>query len=381
MVQVAVRGAPAAAAAHHEQPHRRFRIVGAAQHRVEEPQPVAAPIARPTVQRGVRPELHVAEAGLAAVAVGPWPQDQPLPAASGLAQPGVVLRRRQRIRVEPGRHVNARRGAVARVVPGGPQAQLLPIGVERAMPPLLEQIRLVIRMVPQRRVARLPRHAGEPVAQVLVGQGGAQHRVRLGFRRQQRLVVGPTGLLQLERAELADAAGPGIAEPAAVQHLRHQARRVQAPQRRLGVGGVAEPHGADAPVAPGLPQQPGAGVEAVLGIGQIFDETPLGPVAAAAILEHHSQAAGSGIGGPRRTPDRAGRRLGQFAAARLCPAIRGAFQHHRERARAAGKVDVGGKAYAVADGDHGSIHGPCSSGSAPPASRRDAGANPGVAGS
>ena len=182
----------------------------------------------------------------------PRPQDQPLRSAPGALQPRVVAGRRQRIRVPPGRHVHAGGARVPVVKTLGPDAELLPERIERAVRPLLEQIGLVVGMMAQRRVPGPPGHAGEPLGDVLGLQRRPHHRIGLGLRRGQCVAIGPGRLLQLERAGLADAGLPGIGEAAAVQHLRHQAGRIEAGQRRLRVRRVGQPHGADAPVAPGL---------------------------------------------------------------------------------------------------------------------------------
>ena len=110
------------------------------------------------------------------------------------------------------------------------------------------------------------------------------HRIGLRLRRDQRVLERPGRLLQLERAGLADAGLPRIGEAAAVQHLRDQPGRIEAAQRGLRVGGVGQAHGADAPVAPGLVAQPGAGIEPVLAVGQVFDEAALRAVPAAGVL-------------------------------------------------------------------------------------------------
>src|SRR5687767_13719344 len=48
--------------------------------------------------------------------------------------------------------------------------------------------------------------------------------------------------------------------------------------------GVGATHGADPPVAPGLAQDPGAGVVAIVAVAQVFDELAPGGIAAPAIL-------------------------------------------------------------------------------------------------
>ena len=98
--------------------------------------------------------------------------------------------------------------------------------------------------------------------------------------------MGPGGLLEFQGAKLADAPLPGIGEAAAVKHLRQQAWWIEASQCGLGMGGVGQAHGDDATVAPRLRSEPGAGVEAVFTVAEVFDEAPLAAMAAACILEH-----------------------------------------------------------------------------------------------
>ena len=227
--------------------------------------------------------------------------------------------------------MHARGPAVAIMPPLRPDAELLPKAVERAVLPLLEQIGFVIRVMADRRMARLPRHPGEPIPQIFRRQGRMQHRIGLRLRRDQRVVERPRRLLQLERAELADSTGPAIAEAAAIHDLTDKAGRVQATQRSLGVRRVAEPHRADAPVTPGLGDQPGAGIEPILAVGQVFDEPALRPVAATAILVNGRIAA---VGQPlRHHPARQRGRVGgaQLAAAGFIPAIGRPLHHHRKR--------------------------------------------------
>src|SRR5262249_44285582 len=156
-----------AATAHDEDSHRGLIQRRALHHMIEEPQPVRPPISGPCIEFCIRPELHITEAGVAAVAMRPRPQDKPLLASPRALQPQIVARRRQRVRIPPRRQVHARGAAVMFVPTLGPYAELLPELVERTMRPLIEQIGLIIRMMPQWRMARLPRHAREPLADVL----------------------------------------------------------------------------------------------------------------------------------------------------------------------------------------------------------------------
>ena len=162
---------------------------------------------------------------------------------------------------------------------------------------------------------------------------------------------------------MADAALPGIAEAAAIEHLREQARRIEAAERRLGVGGVGEAQGADPPIAPGLLAQPGAGVDAVMPVREVFDEHALGSVAAAAILVDDGVAAREEGGGELGAGggDRVGG--GEFAAAGLGAAIGRAFEDDGEGTGALRQVHLGREAEAVPHRDHlGHIGAPVSAG-------------------
>src|SRR6185437_16777483 len=117
----------------------------------EKAQPVGTPIAGPTVDRCIRPEIDIPEAGVAPIAMGPWSQDQTLWPTPGALQTSIVAGSGQRIRVPPRRHVHALRAAVGRVRTFGPNAKLLPERPVGAMRPLVKQVRLIIRMVAQRR--------------------------------------------------------------------------------------------------------------------------------------------------------------------------------------------------------------------------------------
>src|SRR5437016_1350637 len=133
-----------------------------------------------------------------------------------------------------------------------PYAELAPVRAVGAVRPLLEQIGLVVAMMTQRRMPRPPRQTREPVANVLGLERGLEHRISGGLEREDRLLVRPRRLLEFERAELANAAAPGIGEAPAIEHLRDEPRRIEAAERGLGVRRVRQPHGADAAVAPGL---------------------------------------------------------------------------------------------------------------------------------
>src|SRR5262245_43725803 len=109
---------------------------------------------------------------------------------------------------------------------------------------------------------------------------------------------------------MADAAAIGVGKAAAIEKLRRQPRRVEAAERRLRMGGVGQPEGADAAVAPRLSLEPDEGVETVLRLAQIFRETAARMIAATAILIGNGIAVPNEIGGdfgPRPGPcDRGG---------------------------------------------------------------------------
>ena len=352
MIEMTTRCARAAAAAHDEDAHRRLVERRVLHDMVEEAQAVGAPVAAPGIDRRVGAEIDVAEHAVAAIAVGPRPEDQPLWSAPGGFQPEIIAGRRQRVGIVPRRHVDAGRAAVAFVETLGPDAELLPERVELAVRPLLEEIGFVIGMVAQRRMAGFPRHAREPLDDILRLERRAQHRIGFGFRREDRLLVRPGRLLQLECAGLADAAAPGIAEPARIEHLRDEARRIEAAERGLGVRGVGEAHRADAPVAPILPHDPGAGVEPVLAVRQIFDEAPLGAVPAARVLEHHGVAVPGEVAGEVIARDRVRIGRGELAPAQLGAAVRRALENDGEGADAVREMHIRGKPDAIAHRRH-----------------------------
>src|SRR5277367_4255112 len=92
----------------------------------------------------------------------PRTEDEPLPAPALQAE--IVRCRRQCIGIPPRRHMHTGGGTVTFVIPLHPDPKLLPERVKRAVRPLLEQVRLVVGMMPQRRMPRFPRHAGKPIA-------------------------------------------------------------------------------------------------------------------------------------------------------------------------------------------------------------------------
>lgn len=173
MVQPALGRAPSATASHQQQPHGQLPIRRGTQHLAEEAQPMRQPVASPGVDRGRRSELHVAGMRLAARAMCPWPQDESLRSLPSPFQPGVVTRRRQLVGFKPGQPVHAGRRALAIVPALRPGCPTAATSCRVTVPPRIEKIGLVIRMVPQQRVAGLPGHVGISVLQFL----GAQHQV------------------------------------------------------------------------------------------------------------------------------------------------------------------------------------------------------------
>ena len=104
------------------------------------------------------------------------------------------------------------------------------------------------------------------------------------------VVVGPGELLQLEGAALADAGAIGAGEAAGIEHHAGEPGRIEAGERRLRMRRIGQAHGADLAVAPGLLDDPGAGVVAVRPLGEVLRELALRAVAAAAILVDHDVA-------------------------------------------------------------------------------------------
>ena len=143
------------------------------------------------------------------------------------------------------------------------------------MLPLVEDIALVFGRRRQRRVAALPWHPREPGLDVDRLQRLEPRRVVHDRRAFQGRLIGPGHLLQLERAALADAVLVGVGEAAAVEKHRGDAGRIGAGERALRMRRVGKAHGADLAVAPGLADDPGAGVVAVVAVAQIFDELRL----------------------------------------------------------------------------------------------------------
>ena len=99
-------------------------------------------------------------------------------------------------------------GCVGPLIPEsfGPDARLLPILIEGAFRPLLEEVRLVVGRKGDRRAPGPPRHLTEPLMYVDRCHGRGTVRIRSDLRADQCVAICPRRLLQLERAALADAA-------------------------------------------------------------------------------------------------------------------------------------------------------------------------------
>ena len=353
MVKPPGQVAPPGAAAHHEDPHRRLvapAVVDAFDPAIEPaPPPIEEIHGEVAVHSRRRPEIDLASVAQRAVAVRPGPEHQPHRAALCPRQPGIVLHRGAGIRVVPARQVHHRHIGIGLVVALGVDAGLLPVIVEHAARPLLEQIVLVFRRGADRRVAPTPRHTAEPFGDVLRRQFRPRLRI-LGVG--QRVAVSPGRLLQVEGAAVPDAAAIRVREAAAIEELRGEAGRVEAAERHLGVRRVGQAEGRDAAVAPGLPHQPSQRVIPILGLAQVFRERALGAIAAAAILVGDSVAVPNEI---RRHPlARARLRIGggDLGAARRRFVVGGALDNHRKPAGAVRAVDVGREQHPIARRDH-----------------------------
>jgi hypothetical protein len=148
--------------------------------------------------------------------MGPRPEDQLHQAMLGPRQADIVFHRSSRIGVVPSRQMHDRHIGIAVVEALRIDPRLLPVIVEDAVGPLLEQVVLVFRSGANRRVPFTPRHAAEPGADVLRCQGGFHHWVAgIG----EGVAIGPRRLLQIEGAAMADAAAIGVGEAAAIEEL------------------------------------------------------------------------------------------------------------------------------------------------------------------
>jgi hypothetical protein len=365
VVQMTGPGARAAAAAHQEQPHlARARARFALEPAREIGQPAGQPVRiHLSVEHRLRPEIHITDHPLGAVAVGPAAHDQFQRPFGVAVQPGEILQRGLHIDIVPAGHEQDRHAGETVVVSRRPDAGAFPEIVKGAVLPLVQQIAFVVGVPADGRAAARPGGLAHPAEKIL-GLDGVQD---LGaFARQrafQRAVVGPGRLLHLQRAALADAAGEGVGKAAGIDDHTGKARRVEAGQRDLHMRVIAEAHGADAAVAPALRVDPGHRVIAVFGLVHVFGEAAFRAVAPPAILPDHDIAFGHQPQGKILAAHRAGVRHRKLGARGSVLVIGGAFKHHGKRRF--GKlpalhrpVDVGGKPGAVAHRHHDvAVHG------------------------
>jgi hypothetical protein len=83
--------------------------------------------------------------------------------------------------------------------------------------PLLEQVVLVFGCRADRGIPFLPRHALEPCPDVLCFQNGFHRRVAgIG----ESIAIGPSRLLQIESAAVANAAAVRVGKATAIEELR-----------------------------------------------------------------------------------------------------------------------------------------------------------------
>src|SRR5215472_14363646 len=102
---------------------------------------------------------------------------------------------------------------MAVIEPLGIDPRLLPVIVEGAVRPLLEQVVLVLGRGADRGISLVPRHAPEPSANVLCCQR-AFHRWVASIR--ESIAICPSGLLQIESAAVANTAAVGVGKAAAI---------------------------------------------------------------------------------------------------------------------------------------------------------------------
>ena len=104
-----------------------------------------------------------------------------------------------------------------RIIALGIETQTLPIAVEYAMTPLVENIVFVVGKKADRRVAPLPRHGGEPGLEIDGLQRGQPHRILGELWAFQSQIIGPGHLLEFKGAALADAALIGVRKTAEIE--------------------------------------------------------------------------------------------------------------------------------------------------------------------
>ncbi|MNL42551.1 hypothetical protein D3C87_1650120 [compost metagenome] len=150
---------------------------------------------------------------------------------------------------------------------------------------------------------------------------------------------------------MTDAALERVGKTTRVQHHAAQPRWLQASHRQLRVGRVRQTHAANPAVAPGLLDDPGERVEAVLAFSGVLGEYPFGGVTPATVLEDRYKPL---LGEPCRhrlagnvLPVELLLRTRRFAFV-----VRRAFDHDRKRTfNVCRQIDVGGQVHAIAHGD------------------------------
>ena len=120
---------------------------------------------------------------------------------------------------------------------------------------------------------------------------------------------------------------------------------------------IGEAHGADLAVAPGLFDDPRAGVETVRAFGKVLGEFPLRSVAAAAILVDHHIAGADEMRGGLASRHRLGHAGLDFGARPFAFPVRRPFHDDRKRRLDEltiddRSIDIGRKANPVAHAHH-----------------------------
>src|SRR4051812_11215979 len=155
-----------AAATHDEEPYRwliGYAVLLALEPGVEPAQSDGQVVGRKiAVERRGGAEVDVTRIGQRTIAMGPGTEDQPHRTLLASRQADVVLGRRARIGIVPGRHVDHRRVDELIVVAGRIDADLLPEVVEVAVLPLIVDVVLIFGHRRQRRMSAFPWHAREP---------------------------------------------------------------------------------------------------------------------------------------------------------------------------------------------------------------------------
>ena len=291
------------AAAHDEQLNRGFRfptVVLALEPAVEEPQPqvvkilrrVVVPVVVPVVSsagsdHGRLAQVDVAGIGHRARTVGPGPHQQGNGAFLGTGEGHEIIGGRPGIWVVPGAHVHLGHIGKLVIIRLSAEPYLSPVVVEVLPVPDVQQVVFVVGGPLQWRVPLLPGQPFEPIKDILRldrrldGVG-----ICVGLPALNGLFVRPGQLAQFEGPAVAAGVEKGIGEPARVQPHAAQIRWVQTGRRRLGMGRVGEPVGADLAAVPGLFGQPFHGVVAIFSLCRVLGEPALRSVASPAVLKH-----------------------------------------------------------------------------------------------